>query len=209
MVELGEAGRKETFQRLTELQADGALCDVTLRAGGCELKAHACILATASTPLRSLIDAASTDGAALSSTLPPLSSPGIRLRDGPPANVVVSLPPDVDAESLRTLLDFIYGRPIALRPDNVEPLLALSARYGVAPLRRRCCERLAAAAAEDDSATCGLLAVADRRGCRRLRAQLLARVLSRFGAACAPGIGAFLALPLPLVAEILGHDRLA
>lgn len=88
---------------------------------------------------------------------------------------------DVEPSSFSLLLDFLYGLSVEITEDNVEALLDLSARYGVALLRRHCCAFMAGSA--EPSKACCLLAMADRYDCRRLRRELLVYTLEVCGLA--------------------------
>lgn len=111
-----------------------------------------CILAAQSFPLRAMFDGAFKEG----------SERVVALRD-------------VEPSTFALLLDFLYDRSIKINAENVEAMLELSARYGVSLLRRNCCAFIARSA--NPSNACGLLAVADRFDCHRLRKELLAYVL--------------------------------
>jgi BTB/POZ domain len=59
---LGEAGRIAAFESLQELLRSGVCCDVTLRVEGRAFKAHKCVLAAASVPLRVMFESGFKEG---------------------------------------------------------------------------------------------------------------------------------------------------
>ncbi|CAM9764989.1 unnamed protein product, partial [Discosporangium mesarthrocarpum] len=210
---LGAAGRLAAFEKLWELREEGSCCDVTLSVGGHRFDAHRCVLAAQSQPLRAMLRG------------------GGGFKEGRESVVTLR---DVDPLGFALLIDFLYDQEVEIRPDNVETLLELSARYAVTPLRRHCCAFLAGSVEPGNA--CSLLAVADRYDCRRLRRDLLAYILKHFMLTCRGGRGGkdkskdaegdvggrsegggtsggggtaegFCQLPLPLVVEVLGDNR--
>ncbi|CAM9797320.1 unnamed protein product, partial [Ectocarpus fasciculatus] len=146
---LGARGRRAAFERFRDLQRVGACCDVTLAVGGKHFKAHKCVLAAQSSPLRAMFEGSFKEGS---------------------EDVIALL--DVEPSSFSLLLDFFYGRRVEVTDENVGALLDLSARYGVSLLRRHCCAFLAGSASP--ATACSLLSVADRYDCHRLRRVILA-----------------------------------
>jgi BTB/POZ domain len=59
---LGDAGRIAAFESLQELLRAGVCCDVTLRVEGRAFKAHKCVLAAASVPLRVMFESGFKEG---------------------------------------------------------------------------------------------------------------------------------------------------
>eukprot|EP00903_Cladosiphon_okamuranus_P009315 g8887.t1 len=181
---LGERGRRSAFDQFQQLRRDGACCDVTLAVGGRMFKAHKCVLAAQSSPLRAMFEGSFKEG----------------------SEDLISLV-DVEPSSFSLLLDFFYGRSVEVVDENVEALLELSARYGVSLLRRHCCAFMAGSANPNNA--CSLLAVADRYDCHRLRTELLAFLLECFPLACCGASDGFRHLSPALAAEVLKDDRLA
>ncbi|CAM9896899.1 unnamed protein product [Ectocarpus sp. 8 AP-2014] len=182
---LGARGRRAAFERFGELRRVGACCDVTLAVGGKHFKAHKCVLAAQSSPLRAMFEGSFKEGG---------------------EDVIALL--DVEPSSFSLLLDFFYDRRVEVTDENVEALLDLSARYGVSLLRRHCCAFLAGSASP--ATACSLLSVADRYDCHRLRRVILAYTLERFPTTCRDSSSdGFRHLPAALVVEVLKDDRLA
>ncbi|CAB1114554.1 unnamed protein product [Ectocarpus sp. CCAP 1310/34] len=182
---LGARGRRTAFERFGELRRVGACCDVTLAVGSKHFKAHKCVLAAQSSPLRAMFEGSFKEG----------------------SEDVISLL-DVEPHSFSLLLDFFYDRGVEVTDENVEALLDLSARYGVSLLRRHCCAFLAGSASP--ATACSLLSVADRYDCHRLRRVMLAYTLERFPTICRDSSSdGFRHLSAALVVEVLKDDRLA
>ncbi|CAN0560745.1 unnamed protein product, partial [Ectocarpus sp. 12 AP-2014] len=182
---LGARGRRAAFERFGELRRVGACCDVTLAVGGKHFKAHKCVLAAQSSPLRAMFEGSFKEGS---------------------EDVIALL--DVEPSSFSLLLDFFYDRRVEVTDENVEALLDLSARYGVSLLRRHCCAFLAGSVSP--ATACSLLSVADRYDCHRLRRVILTYTLERFPTTCRDSSSdGFRHLSAALVVEVLKDDRLA
>lgn len=183
LVRLGEEGRISTFERLYGLLKDQACCDVTLKVGTISFKAHKCVLAAASMPLRAMFDSGFKEG-----------------------NESVIVLHDVDERSFEQFLEFVYDRSVEVNRYNLEKLLDLSARYQIPQLRKHCCSFLAASADHDNA--CALLTIADRYNCVRLRTGLRSFVLASFEQSCGADKDGFLDLPQELLVDLLADDNL-
>ena len=62
LASLGEAGRSAVFDRLHALLEDGSCCDVTLKVEGQAYKAHKCVLAAGSQPMRTMFESGFKEG---------------------------------------------------------------------------------------------------------------------------------------------------
>ncbi|CAM9457218.1 unnamed protein product [Choristocarpus tenellus] len=171
---------------LQELREEGSCCDLIISVGEQSFKAHRCVLAAQSQPLRTMLQE------------------GV-LREGKESILTLT---DVDPGGFSLLMDFLYNRRVEISVANVEDLLDLGTRYAVKHLRLRCCAFLARSV--NPTNACNLLALADRHDCHRLRRDLLSYVLKFFMCACRDTSAeeGFCLLPVALVVEVLSDDRL-
>jgi len=84
----------------------------------------------------------------------------------------------VENAVLARVLDYCYGTLVRLTEHNVEPLLELSSRLGVARLSEECCAFIAQRTMP--CRACRVLALADRHACTLLRRDVLLCCLRHF-----------------------------
>lgn len=121
----------------------GDLCDVTLCAGGEELKAHRLVLA-ASCPY---FDAMFTS----------------ELLESQQEKILLQ---GVDCEALKLLVNFIYGGEITVTESNVENLLSAASLWQLVPVINFCSQFLQEQVEADNCV--GILRFADAYGCQDL-----------------------------------------
>eukprot|EP00928_Gymnodinium_smaydae_P000463 TRINITY_DN10176_c0_g1_i2.p1 TRINITY_DN10176_c0_g1~~TRINITY_DN10176_c0_g1_i2.p1 ORF type:complete len:620 (-),score=112.45 TRINITY_DN10176_c0_g1_i2:100-1959(-) len=107
-----DSERLGLVETVGELWTKGCFCDVTLKArDGQTFQAHRLILSAASEPLAALLGGQFAEGQ--------------QVRHGAPVAL------DVPSEALRAALDYIYGRPFHVEPDDAPEALKAAHLYGL------------------------------------------------------------------------------
>ena len=111
---------------------------------------------------------------------------------------------DVEAKTFMSLLTFMYTGTVALSEDNAMGILALSNKYWIGPLKKRCEKFLTLHINENNA--CDLLIAADAHDCKRLYASARSFITQHFEhVSTSP---AFAQIEAPLLCDILCQDEL-
>ena len=111
---------------------------------------------------------------------------------------------DVDAKTFMALLTFMYTGTVALSEDNAMEILALSNKYWVGPLKKRCEKFLTLHINEQNA--CELLLAADTHDCKRLRAVAINFITHHFELVSKSWN--FMKLEAHMLCDILAQDEL-
>lgn len=108
---------KNVTARLTELYEDQALCDLTLKIGSTTLNIHKLALSRFSEKYLEIFNESSAD----------------------PVTEIV-LPTDVNVESAKEVVRFLYEESVRLRDENIVDILKISVQLGIDKLIDKCVE---------------------------------------------------------------------
>jgi len=130
------------LERLRELRNNTELCDVTLVAGGYEVRAHRALLAASSPYFNAMFT-------------------GFEEKNQERVKLV-----DVDPHALSILVNYVYTATVDVTEANVQTLLPAANLLQLIDVRDACCEFLAAQLHPTNAL--GIKSFADRHGCQDL-----------------------------------------
>merc|ERR1712223_139918 len=130
------------LERLRELRNNTELCDVTLVAGGNEVRAHRALLAASSPYFNAMFT-------------------GFEEKNQERVKLV-----DVDPHALSILVNYVYTATVDVTEANVQTLLPAANLLQLIDVRDACCEFLAAQLHPTNAL--GIKSFADRHGCQDL-----------------------------------------
>ena len=111
---------------------------------------------------------------------------------------------DVEAKTFMALLTYMYTGTVALSEDNAMGILALSNKYWIGPLKKRCEKFLTLHISERNA--CEMLLAADAHDCKRLYASACSFITQHFERVSTTP--SFVQLEAPLLCDILSQDDL-
>ncbi|KAM6976655.1 kelch-like protein 3 [Aplochiton taeniatus] len=172
---------RKAFQLMNELRSKNMLCDVKLVAGKIEVPAHRVVLASCSPYFCAMFTGDMSESKAEQ----------VEIRD-------------VDGQTLRLLVDYIYTAEIEVTEDNVQVLLPAASLLQLMDVRQVCCEFLQS---QLHPTNClGIRDFADLHTCTQLFNQSHAYAEQHF---CEVMLGEeFLGLSLPQVCSLISSDKL-
>ncbi|KAJ8282149.1 hypothetical protein COCON_G00046680 [Conger conger] len=172
---------KNAFQLMNDLRSKKMLCDVLLVAEDIEVPAHKVVLASCSPYFCAMFTADMSESKARR----------VEIRD-------------VDGQTLRRLVDYIYTAEIEVTEDNVQVLLPAASLLQLMDVRLACCHFLQA---QLHSTNClGIRAFADLHACTQLLSQAHAYAEQHFSEVM---LGEeFLSLSLQQVCGLISSDKL-
>uniref|UniRef100_H3CPM2 Kelch-like family member 3 n=1 Tax=Tetraodon nigroviridis TaxID=99883 RepID=H3CPM2_TETNG len=172
---------RKAFQLMNDLRSKQILCDVQLVAGSVEVAAHRVVLASCSPYFCAMFTGNMSESKA----------GRVEIRE-------------VDGQTLRTLVDYIYTAEIEVTEDNVQVLLPAASLLQLADVRQVCCEFLQSQL--HPSNCLGIRAFADLHTCPQLLRQAQAFAEQHFTEVVQGE--EFLALSLQHVCSLLASDQL-
>ncbi|KAJ8338509.1 hypothetical protein SKAU_G00374750 [Synaphobranchus kaupii] len=172
---------KNAFQLMNDLRSKKMLCDVLLVAEDIEVPAHKVVLASCSPYFCAMFTADMSESKAQR----------VEIRD-------------VDGQTLRKLVDYIYTAEIEVTEDNVQVLLPAASLLQLMDVRHACCDFLQT---QLHSTNClGIRAFADLHACTQLLNQAHAYAEQHFSEVM---LGEeFLSLSLQQVCGLIASDKL-
>ncbi|XP_069052302.1 kelch-like protein 3 isoform X1 [Lepisosteus oculatus] len=176
-----QAHMKRAFQLMNELRSKKMLCDVLLAAEGIEIPAHRLVLSACSPYFCAMFTGDMSESKA--------------------QRVEIK---DVDGQTLRKLVDYIYTAEIKVTEDNVQVLLPAASLLQLMDVREVCCDFLQA---QLHPTNClGIRAFADLHTCTQLLRQAHTYAELHFSEVM---LGEeFLGLNLQQVCSLISSDKL-
>uniref|UniRef100_A0A8C8J355 Kelch-like protein 3 n=1 Tax=Oncorhynchus tshawytscha TaxID=74940 RepID=A0A8C8J355_ONCTS len=172
---------RKAFQLMNDLRSKKMLCDVLLVAGNIEVPAHKLVLASCSPYFCAMFTGDMSESKAQQ----------VEIRD-------------VDGQTLRKLVDYIYTAEIEVTENNVQVLLPAASLLQLMDVRQVCCEFLQS---QLHSTNClGIRAFADLHTCTQLLNQSHAYAEQHFSEVM---LGEeFMGLSLQQVCSLISSDKL-
>ncbi|XP_029589572.1 kelch-like protein 3 isoform X2 [Salmo trutta] len=172
---------RKAFQLMNDLRSKKMLCDVLLVAGNIEVSAHKLVLASCSPYFCAMFTGDMSESKAQQ----------VEIRD-------------VDGQTLRMLVDYIYTAEIEVTENNVQVLLPAASLLQLMDVRQVCCEFLQS---QLHSTNClGIRAFADLHTCTQLLNQSHAYAEQHFSEVM---LGEeFMGLSLQQVCSLISSDKL-
>ncbi|KAM4733161.1 kelch-like protein 3 isoform 3-T3 [Anableps anableps] len=172
---------RKAFQLMNDLRSKKMLCDVQLVAGSVEVPAHRVVLAACSPYFCAMFTGDMSESKAQQ----------VEIRE-------------VDGQTLRKLVDYIYTAEIEVTEDNVQVLLPAASLLQLMDVRQVCCEFLQS---QLHPTNClGIRAFADLHTCTQLLSQAHAYAEQHFSEVVQGE--EFLGLTLQQVSSLISSDRL-
>ncbi|KAM4586731.1 kelch-like protein 3 isoform 1-T1 [Fundulus diaphanus] len=172
---------RRAFQLMNDLRSKELLCDVQLVAGSVEVPAHRVVLASCSPYFCAMFTGDMSESKA----------PRVEIRE-------------VDGQTLRKLVDYIYTAEIEVTEDNVQVLLPAASLLQLMDVRQVCCEFLQS---QLHPTNClGIRAFADLHTCTQLLSQAHAYAEQHFSEVVQGE--EFLTLSLQQVSSLISSDQL-
>ncbi|XP_014902577.1 kelch-like protein 3 isoform X1 [Poecilia latipinna] len=172
---------RKAFQLMNDLRSKQMLCDVQLVAGSVEVPAHRVVLAACSPYFCAMFTGDMSESKAQQ----------VEIRE-------------VDGQTLRKLVDYIYTAEIEVTEDNVQVLLPAASLLQLMDVRQVCCEFLQS---QLHPTNClGIRAFADLHTCTQLLSQAHAYAEQHFSEVVQSE--EFLGLSLQQVSSLISSDRL-
>ncbi|KAL3060978.1 hypothetical protein OYC64_009234 [Pagothenia borchgrevinki] len=172
---------RKAFQLMNELRSKKMLCDVQLVAGSVEVPAHRVVLASCSPYFCAMFTGDMSESKAHQ----------VEIRE-------------VDGQTLRKLVDYIYTAEIEVTEDNVQVLLPAASLLQLMDVRQVCCEFLQS---QLHPTNClGIRAFADLHTCTQLLDQAHAYAEQHFSEVVQGE--EFLGLSLQQVCSLISCDKL-
>ncbi|XP_034037888.1 kelch-like protein 3 isoform X2 [Thalassophryne amazonica] len=172
---------RKAFQLMNELRSKKMLCDVQLVAGPVEVSAHRVVLASSSPYFCAMFTGDMSESKA----------DQVEIRE-------------MDGQTLRKLIDYIYTAEIEVTEDDVQVLLPAASLLQLMDVRQACCEFLQSQL--HPSNCLGIRAFADLHTCTQLLSQAHAYAEQHFDEV-AHG-EEFLGLSLQEVCSLISSDKL-
>ncbi|XP_076005314.1 kelch-like protein 3 isoform X3 [Genypterus blacodes] len=172
---------RKAFQFMDDLRSKKLLCDVQLVAGSVEIPAHRVVLASCSPYFCAMFTGDMSESKAQQ----------VEIRE-------------VDGQTLRKLVDYIYTAEIEVTEDNVQVLLPASSLLQLMDVRQVCCEFLQSQL--HPSNCLGIRAFADLHTCTQLLNQAHAYAEQHFCEVVQAE--EFLGLSLQQVCSLISSDKL-
>ncbi|CAM9409507.1 unnamed protein product, partial [Hapterophycus canaliculatus] len=167
------------MNRIRELYDSEQLCDVTLRVGEKDFRAHKMVLACSRSFLGTMMRS------------------GMREAD----QDVIELK-DISADQFKILLDYVYNKTISVPSFQLTDLLCLANQYQVEGLKAQMCDALSTNLDHDNA--CSVFATADNHQCRSLKEEAFSKIVQHF--ALATRSDGWTALTKEQVSEVLSSD---
>ncbi|PWA18606.1 hypothetical protein CCH79_00005521, partial [Gambusia affinis] len=172
---------RKAFQLMNDLRSKQMLCDVQLVAGSVEVPAHRVVLAACSPYFCAMFTGDMSESKAQQ----------VEIRE-------------VDGQTLRKLVDYIYTAEIEVTEDNVQVLLPAASLLQLMDVRQVCCDFLQS---QLHPTNClGIRAFADLHTCTQLLSQAHAYAEQHFSEVVQSE--EFLGLSLQQVSSLISSDRL-
>ncbi|XP_069576147.1 kelch-like protein 3 isoform X4 [Brachyistius frenatus] len=172
---------RKAFQLMNDLRSKKMLCDVQLVAGSVEVPAHRVVLASCSPYFCAMFTGDMSESKAHQ----------VEIRE-------------VDGQTLRKLIDYIYTAEIEVTEDNVQVLLPAASLLQLMDVRQVCCEFLQS---QLHPTNClGIRAFADLHTCTQLLDQAHAYAEQHFSEVVQGE--EFLGLSLQQVCSLIASDKL-
>ncbi|KAK2904415.1 kelch-like protein 3 isoform X1 [Channa argus] len=181
MLTFNQMHMRKAFQLMNDLRSKKMLCDVQLIAGSVEVPAHRVILASCSPYFCAMFTGDMSESKAQV----------VEIRE-------------VDGETLRKLVDYIYTAEIEVTEDNVQVLLPAASLLQLMDVRQVCCEFLQS---QLHPTNClGIRAFADLHTCTQLLSQAHTYAEQHFCEVVQAE--EFLGLSLQQVCNLISSDKL-